>query len=306
MKRICLFAAYNKNGEVADYALYYVQALARLADVYYLADCPMKPEELAKLAPYTKGAWGYRHQKYDFGSWQELAGKIGWDKLAEYDECIFCNDSCYGPLFPLQPVFDAAAADPETQAWALQHFGSYFWVLKRPVFTSNPFRRFLSGVKKLPSGEDVIHKYEDKLPALLRENGFKHKVLLHIPQDLNNCWKTYIRRRFPVLKIKVFTMPEKYREREYLPGWQRFLRQHTDYDPALIERHLRSVGVDPAYFDSFGFRLKSVWWAFNRARKKCFRVHFCKHTQLIILFGVTLLNRPRQTAVAELDVPAVR
>lgn len=305
MKRICLFAAYNKNGEVADYALYYVKALARLADVYYLADCPMKPEELAKLAPYTRGAWGYRHEKYDFGSWQELAAQIGPDKLAEYDECIFCNDSCYGPLFPLEPLFDAATPDPDTDAWALQYFGSYFWVLKNKAFTSEAFTRFLAGVKKQPSNEDVIHQYEDPLPVLLKNGGFKSKVFLHIPQDLNNCWKTYIRRHYPVLKIKVFTQPEKYRQREYLPGWRHFLRKHTDYDPTLIERHLRSLGLDPDYFDSFGFRLKSVGWALARCFKRLFRVHFCKRRRLIILFGITFLNRPRPAAIPELDVPPV-
>lgn len=300
MKRICLFAAYSKNGTVADYVLFYLQALAKLADVYYLADCPMKEEELAKLTPYVKKAWAYRHEKYDFGSWQEIVRQIGWDQLAKYDECIFCNDSCFGPLFDLTPIVNAASADPETDAWAMQYFGSYFWCLKRKVFTSQRFKTFLENVKKQPRNEDVIHEYEDKLPPLLKEGGFRAKVFLHIPADLNNGWKTYILHKFPFLKIRVFTQTEKYRQRQWLPGWRAFLRAHTDYDPALIERHLASLGIPPDRFDTFAFRLKSLLWGAGRSRKRMFRIHLEKKHKIIVLFGMTLLSKTDFPRIATL------
>lgn len=303
MKRICLFAAYNKNAAVADYALYYVKALAQIADVYYMADCSMKDTELAKLAPYVKNAWAYRHEKYDFGSWQEMVRKIGWETLAQYDECIFCNDSCFGPLFPLEPIVQAASDDKDIDAWAMQYFGSYFWVLKRRVFTSERFKNFLENVKKQPTNEDVIHEYEDKLRPLLKEGGFNVKVFLHIPLDLNNGWKTYIRHQFPFLKIRIFTQTEKYRERQWMPGWRTFLRRHTAYDPALIERHLASLNISPEYFDTPLFRLKAFFWGLMRWRKKLFRIHFCKEHKIIILFGITLLCKPDLPAIKQVKVP---
>jgi len=113
IKRLCLFAGYNKKGLVSDYVVYYIEEMAKLADVYYLADCEIKPEELKKLAPYTKQFWAYRHKKYDFGSWQEMIQKIGRDKLAKYDELILCNDSCFGPLYDIKPIFDRTNADKD-------------------------------------------------------------------------------------------------------------------------------------------------------------------------------------------------
>ena len=71
MKRICLFAGYSSKGIIEDYALYYMQELSKISDVYYLADNIVMPEYIEKITPYVKGAYGYKHGKYDFGSWQE-------------------------------------------------------------------------------------------------------------------------------------------------------------------------------------------------------------------------------------------
>src|SRR5690606_532310 len=73
VRRICLFAGYDADGVVDDYVVRYVRELSRHADVYYLADCWMEPEELEKLWPFVKGAWAERHGTYDFGSWSRLA-----------------------------------------------------------------------------------------------------------------------------------------------------------------------------------------------------------------------------------------
>lgn len=297
MKRICLFAGYHPHGEVAEYAVYYIKALAELADVYYWADCEMSPRELEKLAPYVKGAWADRHGKYDFGSWQELVRKIGWEKLAEYDECIFCNDSVFAPLFPLEPVFASAEQDAAADAWALNsfegdYFGSFFFVLKQRVFRSEGFRRFLEGVVRQPSAEQVINLYEKRLPGLLRENGFSWKVWVNAPDNIFCPWRSVILRGLPVLKIKTFTRPEMYPQREFLCGWRQFLQKHTSYPVELAEQHLRSIGVDTAGLDGAVFRCKSFWWGLRRLFKRMFRIHLAKKDKILTLFGITFIRVP--------------
>ena len=75
-KRICLFAGYNADEVIEDYVVYLIEKLSLVSDVYYLADNNVKDEEIAKIAPYVKGAYGYKHGKYDFGSWQEQYSNI--------------------------------------------------------------------------------------------------------------------------------------------------------------------------------------------------------------------------------------
>jgi hypothetical protein len=96
VKRACLFAGYDSDGIIDVTAVKYIAELAKYCDVYYLADCEISEEELAKLSPYVKGAWAQRHANYDFGSYKTLlTEKLGWDAAEKYDEIIFANDSVY-------------------------------------------------------------------------------------------------------------------------------------------------------------------------------------------------------------------
>lgn len=113
MKRLVLFAGYDKMGVVDDYVLYYLAKLATLADIVYVADCEMSKKELAKLAPFTLKAIATRHGEYDFGSykrgflWAKESGILG-----DYDELFLCNDSVYGPFeFDGKSTLEADFAD---------------------------------------------------------------------------------------------------------------------------------------------------------------------------------------------------
>ena len=295
MKRICLFAGFHPKNKISQYVVHYVQALVAFADVYYMADCEMPQEQLAKLAPYVKGAWAQRHGKYDFGSWQALIHTLGWDKLANYDECLFVNDSAFAPLFPLAPVFEKADAQPALGAWALNSFekyyiGSFFFVLRKPVLLSNDFKNFMESIKPQQDVGDVIRTYEKKLPQLVVAAGYTYKVYLNNVPHVFNQWKTAIKNGFPLLKVQPFVRQRLYADREWLPGWRQFVAQHTDYPVQLIEQHLLSVGINPQQFDTWKFRLQSVWWWLRRKRHQILRVHFHKDEKILILLGITFIN----------------
>ena len=104
-KRICLFAGYNATGKVDDCVFCYLRELQKFADICYFADGELPPADKEKLKEYTLAAYGARHGKYDFGSWAELMRLLGEEKLAEYDELILANDSCFGGFASFQPMF---------------------------------------------------------------------------------------------------------------------------------------------------------------------------------------------------------
>lgn len=217
VRRICLFAAYDRDGIVDDYVVDYVRELARHCDVYYLADCDMRPGELDKLAPHAKGAWAERHGEYDFGSYSRLARRVGWERLAECDELLLVNDSCY-LLRSLDDVFarmDARACD----WWGLQatkgmlatrrnpanrfrrpipmpvvrgslleaferdyqydfHVGSYFVAYRRPVIADGHFRRLLDSVGPQDSKKALIQKYEIGFTRHLVARGYSFDTFI--------------------------------------------------------------------------------------------------------------------------------
>ena len=145
LRRLCLFAGFDKRGEIADYVIYYLKALSQIADVYYWGDFKTSSSEKAKIKPYCKEVYCVKHGKYDFGSWQELIEKIGREKIETYDELVLANDSCYGPLFELKDLFSNMDGR-ECDFWGLSsayrshiHLQSYFLVLKQSVIRSDVF-----------------------------------------------------------------------------------------------------------------------------------------------------------------------
>ena len=219
VRRACLFAGFDPQGILDESVLLFLQELARHADVFYLCDAYLPPEELAKLDGIATEAWSVRHGAYDFGSYSILARDlVGWDRLAAYDEVLFVNDSCFlvRPLDELFATMDARACD----WWGLQatkglastrhnprngfkdpkpmetvraemlseyeddpvydfHLGSYFLAFRRPVLDDPVFRRLIDSVHEQPSKLVVILKYEIGLTHLLVGRG--HAFDTYVP-----------------------------------------------------------------------------------------------------------------------------
>lgn len=213
-KRACLFAGYDPDGLIDEYVIIYLKELAKHSDVFYLADCDMPRSELAKLDGIAAGAWAKRHGAYDFGSYSALARDlVGWDKLSQYDEVIFANDSAY-LIRPLDEVF--ARMDEKPCAWwGLQatkglistriaqpfpvaedhidmnvvisehlgnfeydpiydfHIGSYFLAFRRDVINNVNFQRLINSIESENSKLNIIKKYELGITRFLIGHGYE-------------------------------------------------------------------------------------------------------------------------------------
>lgn len=249
MKRICLFAGYDKNGLIDDYVIYYLKEMAKIADVYYYGDFEPKEGELDKISSYVKASYAKRHKKYDYGSWQELCNIIGWSNIQKYDQLILANDSCYGPLFPIHEVFDEMGKK-QVDFWGLScgrgyhiHLQSYFLVFDKTILKSTHLLDFLNEVKVQPSLREVCDLYEDRITFYLRKQGFKYASYVpygdFVVHPYYETWRSIKDKRFPFLKVKVFDGVVGYDRK---PNWRSFLRKYTDYDVSLIENNLKNRG----------------------------------------------------------------
>lgn len=270
VRRACLVAGFDTDGVVDLSVVELIADLARHGDVFYLFDGHLAPAELAKLAHITEGAWSMRHASYDFGSYSRLASElVGWDRLAQYDEVVFVNDSCF-LVRPLDEVFTTMAAR-ECDWWGLQatkgmvdspglpagridrpipietvraellepfeqdpvytfHVGSYFLVFRRPVIESPIFRKFFESVVPQQSKRAVVVKYEMGLTHLLIGHGFS--------------FDTYIDTLYPfhpMFSEWYFEMLER-----GFPLLKRFFIYRNHYDvPGLAQWKERVLAVVP-------------------------------------------------------------
>ena len=189
-KRICLFAGFDKHGILDDYVLYYIKELSKLYDVFYWTDNSLNGEDLNKLKPYTKFAMAQKHGKYDFGSWSEILNAIGYEALEKYDEMLLVNDSCFGPIFDIQKVFNEMS-EKGLDAWGMcgnKFIMSFFIVLKSAVFRSETFKCFFRNIVHEEDKVLVIKKYEQGFSKMLTSEGFKTGVYLK-GNDINSFYK---------------------------------------------------------------------------------------------------------------------
>ena len=106
--RVAIFAHFDKNNRIQDYVIYYLRELNKVIDkIIFVSDSNISVEELDKIQPYVKHAIVGRHGEYDFGSYKRgfIYAKTN-NFLKNCYELIFCNDSCYGPLYPFEDVFN--------------------------------------------------------------------------------------------------------------------------------------------------------------------------------------------------------
>ena len=249
-KRICLFGGYDADGIIDDYVIYYISELSKISDVYYLGDFNTSKKELEKLNKITKGAYAFRHRKYDFGSWQELVKIIGKEKIREYDELILANDSCFGPLFPIENVFKEMDAK-KTDFWGLScsrgyhiHIQSYFVVFSKSVMDSDVLFDFLDTVKEQKSLAEVCTNYEERLAYVLAKNNFTFSS--YIPygdyenQPYYNTANAINNKRFPLLKVKTFYGKVGW---DPIKNWERLISSKSKYDINLIKKNLYRRGL---------------------------------------------------------------
>ncbi len=190
-KRVAIFASYNKDNKIADHVVYYLKALRKVVgDIIFVSDNEMEKGVTEKLSGIVSKAICHRHGTYDFGSYHiGYSWALEHNLLDEAEEMVFVNDSCYGPVFPFENVFDKMNDKP-CDFWGLtdsyetaHHLLSFFFVFRRNVFTSMPFHNFVSGFVRQISREYYVDLYEKKFTEFLENNGFKSAVYIDIDED---------------------------------------------------------------------------------------------------------------------------
>src|SRR5574344_839427 len=93
MKRLAIFAHFDKKNIIDDYVLFYVNQLKKYCDkvlFYSLSD--LDENELQKLDDVIL----VKHNEYDFGSYKRgFFFAKEQNLLEDIDELLFVNDSCY-------------------------------------------------------------------------------------------------------------------------------------------------------------------------------------------------------------------
>ena len=214
IKRLFLFAGYDPDGIIDDALVYYIKNLAKLGDVILCMDSDCAPNELAQVKPYTIARMAQRHGEYDFGSYKrayEYAKKH--DILKKYDFVYMVNDSVYGPLHELRPIIETmesynvdATGMTESVHTHYRHIQSWFIGMRKSVFASDWFDKFIMGVKHQEHKYLVTVLYENKFTELVNEHKLSWKCPFQCPgRSVYNKPKKLFKSGCPFIKKMSFT-----------------------------------------------------------------------------------------------------
>ena len=226
MKRLAVFAHFDKNNIIEDYVVYYVNQLKKYCEkVLFLSLSDLPKEEQQKLEDVIL----VKHNEYDFGSYKRgfnYAKDTGM--LEDIDEILFVNDSVYC-VNSLDKIFEN---EPSSDFWGIvenkygfkkcgkfcfskksPHLQSWFLAFRKNVFESEIFKNFLNSVKEEKCKNDVILNYEIKFTQTLVKRGFKYKAILEIFKNSYNpsiyYWREILKENIPFIKRSVLLVLNK-------------------------------------------------------------------------------------------------
>lgn len=271
-RTLVLFAHFDLQGIVDPYVVYYLKALHALgATIIFVSGSPhLSPESVEPIRSVCAGIYTRRTLALDFGSWH-LAWCIlrqhGWS-LDQYDRLVIANDSVFGPLFPIEEMWNSFhGADMYgaiESAERTVHLQSFFlaWDLNS---RTRPFLNdFWDQFQYIVDKDILIQEYEIGLSERAREAGLSVKPFITVAsiqaafqrspghewadvlsgEPTNNTlyfWDGLIEHlRFPFLK----TILPRYNKpwHDSMARLGDFIEQHTSYPYELIEANVNRLG----------------------------------------------------------------
>lgn len=220
MKRLAIFAHFDKKNILDDYVVYYVKELEKYCKkVLVLSLSDLSDTEQKKLDNVIL----VNHKEYDFGSYKRgfyYAKENGL--LENIDEILFVNDSVYC-VNPLDKIFEN---EPESDFWGIvenkygfkkygklcfskkqPHIQSWFIAFRKNIFKNEIFQEFLNSIKEEKNKNDIILNYEIGLSQTLVNAGFKYKAILKKFKNSNNpsiyYWREILKENISFVKRSV-------------------------------------------------------------------------------------------------------
>lgn len=195
MKRLLLYVHYNKHNQLSSHVLYQLSSMRSIfSKVIFISNSLLLEEKLSVLqSDLVDDIIQRENIGFDFAAWRDGIESIGYEELLKYDSITLMNDTCFGPIFDVYPIFKQFESDHSIDFWGMtnnrethlfnEHIQSYFISFSRKVVSSRVFRDFWENVKIIDDVQSVIYEYEAKLTKQLTDAGFEYRVVFDTSKE---------------------------------------------------------------------------------------------------------------------------
>lgn len=231
MKRLLLFSHYNKYDSLSEHVVVLLKKLNKYYDkVVFVSNSNLSDNDQKRLDGLQNKIIVRPNEGYDFSAWSQGMLDIGWDELVSYDSITIMNDTCFGPVYSMDSIFEQME-DKKVDFWGLvshqkvsasashngnkipEHLQSFFITFNKNVVSSEVFQDFWGHIIAYDNVQDVISNYEIKLTQLLSKTGFRYSAFFDGAKNATDSVlnqtiflpERCLKLGLPLVKIKAFT-----------------------------------------------------------------------------------------------------
>lgn len=271
MKRIAIYNFYNRNGIVGDYVKYFLKSMSEFCEyICVVVNGTLNSEGRQILEENCNSLFIRENVGYDSWAHKYAIEQLGYGKLGQYDELIFCNSTFYGPIFPLSTLFDEMESR-NTDFWGISrypynemkdvldpnkvfkipsHIQSYFVAFRKKVLQSQAFMEFWDSLRPVHNYDEARGNFEWIMTSFFENRGFSSSVYMDFEKyskykensTILYAAKQLIEDKNPFIKIKVFDYGSDNWLREAIGHDAKdvldYVKNKTDYPVEIIYKDL--------------------------------------------------------------------
>jgi len=192
-RRILIYVVYDRRGDVEDYVLFALRHLREFFDtILVVVNGKLTERGRCALEPLVESVIVRENRGYDIWGYKTGLDHLA-DEISTYDEVVLANDTWYGPVRPLRPVFtrmDSAPLhfwgmtdhirvepNPFTRTGYLAyHLQSYWLAVRSSMFLSDEWKNYWRDLPELHSYEDAVVRHEAVFTELFTGLGYVGEV----------------------------------------------------------------------------------------------------------------------------------
>jgi len=187
-KQIAIFLIYQPKGLVESVYLTIDHLADSGFDPVVVSNCPLSVGDIERLKAKSSLIVERKNFGYDFGGYRDAVWLLRRQKV-HFDSVLFLNDSVWFPVFSdtqmLREMIESDAAYVGTQAFGTTasngvfdgFFGSYCFLIKKPLLHSDAFSEYWDNYRLSSSKEVVLRRGERRFSRKMLESSHKSIAL---------------------------------------------------------------------------------------------------------------------------------
>ncbi|MDU0403187.1 hypothetical protein KF7HA_01518 [Lactococcus lactis] len=263
MKRLLLYVHFNKNNKVSDHVIYQLKHMRSLFEkVIFISNSELSEQYQQQLVDFVDEFIQRENKGFDFAAWRDGMEQVGFDQLKMYDSVTLMNDTCFGPLYEMAPIYEKYEIQ-NIDFWGItnhrayheskshyfdEHIQSYYKVFNNNVINSQIFEDFWKNIVDYTNVQDVIDHYEIQSTKIFMDAGFKYESVLDTrPLDAKNLLHpdfsyyapdVILKEKVPFIKVKAFQSVQSNGIAYYMLD---YIDRNTDYPKSFVDHSAQLV-----------------------------------------------------------------